>query len=133
MACSPSFPFALPIATEFICQALQEHSTMQHIDMLIGVKVTKTYCSEACSSTGQEQEKHMKDGFDGSLPITKKAPALYKPHTYVIMMDCSVSISSGATHQLVQNYLRYYGYGDTLQAFDTAAGLTGPVASTSGR
>ncbi len=46
---------------------------------------------------------------------------------------CSVSISPGATHQIVQDYLKYYGYGDTLEAFDQAAGLTDPVASTSGR
>lgn len=46
---------------------------------------------------------------------------------------CSVSISPGATHQIVQDYLKYYGYGDTLHAFDQAAGLTDPVASTSGR
>lgn len=45
----------------------------------------------------------------------------------------SVSISPGATHQIVQDYLKYYGYGDTLHAFDQAAGLTDPVASTSGR
>jgi len=44
-----------------------------------------------------------------------------------------VSISPGATHQIVQDYLKYYGYGDTLHAFDQAAGLTDPVASTSGR
>ena len=52
-------------------------------------------------------------------------------------MSCSVCISAGATHQIVQDYLLYYGYGDTLQAFDQAAGLTDgltdPVASTSGR
>jgi hypothetical protein len=46
---------------------------------------------------------------------------------------CSVPISPGATHQIVQDYLKYYGYGDTLHAFDQAAGLTDPVASTSGR
>ena len=44
-----------------------------------------------------------------------------------------MSISPGATHQIVQDYLKYYGYGDTLHAFDQAAGLTDPVASTSGR
>ena len=33
----------------------------------------------------------------------------------------------------MQDYLKYYGYGDTLHAFDQAAGLTDPVASTSGR
>ncbi len=46
---------------------------------------------------------------------------------------CSVSISPGVTHQIVQDYLKYYGYGDTLHAFDQAAGLTDPVATTSGR
>ena len=45
----------------------------------------------------------------------------------------SVSISAGATHQVVQDYLKYYGYGDTLQAFDQAAGLADSIASTSGR
>jgi len=44
-----------------------------------------------------------------------------------------VTISPSATHQIVQDYLKYYGYGDTLQAFDQAAGLTEPAASTSGR
>lgn len=48
-------------------------------------------------------------------------------------MKCSVPISPGATHQLVQDYLKYYGYGETLQAYDRAAGLADPTASTSGR
>ena len=47
--------------------------------------------------------------------------------------SCSVPISPGATHQIVQDYLRYYGYGETLQAFDQAAGLCEPQASPSGR
>ncbi|KAL3159307.1 hypothetical protein ABBQ32_011261 [Trebouxia sp. C0010 RCD-2024] len=45
----------------------------------------------------------------------------------------SVSISPGATHHLVQDYLRYYGYGDTLQAYDRGAGLVESTTSTSGR
>ena len=56
-----------------------------------------------------------------------------KLHTQMTMINCSIPISSGETHQLVQNFLRYYGYGDTLQAFDTAAGLAEATASTSGR
>lgn len=49
------------------------------------------------------------------------------------VMKCSVSISPGATHHLVQDYLRYYGYGDTLQAYDRGAGLVESTTSTSGR
>lgn len=45
----------------------------------------------------------------------------------------SVSISPGHTHHIVQDYLRHYGYADTLHAFDQAAGLNDSVASTSGR
>ena len=38
---------------------------------------------------------------------------------------CSIDVPAGVTHQLVRNYLLFYGYADTLAAFDTSAGLTG--------
>ena len=36
---------------------------------------------------------------------------------------CRVELPAGATHQIVRDYLLFYGYGDTLAAFDGAAGL----------
>ncbi|KAK9806165.1 hypothetical protein WJX72_003712 [[Myrmecia] bisecta] len=46
----------------------------------------------------------------------------------------STPMPPGATHQIVRNYLMYYGYSNTLAAFDAAAGLiAGEEASTSSR
>eukprot|EP00878_Enallax_costatus_P006903 GHUV01007233.1.p1 GENE.GHUV01007233.1~~GHUV01007233.1.p1 ORF type:complete len:241 (+),score=55.60 GHUV01007233.1:288-1010(+) len=36
-----------------------------------------------------------------------------------------VSVASEDAHQIVRNYLLYHGYGDTLAAFDAAAGAEG--------
>ena len=34
-----------------------------------------------------------------------------------------IELPAGATHQIVRDYLLFYGYADTLAAFDGAAGL----------
>lgn len=44
-----------------------------------------------------------------------------------------MKVFPGATHQIVQDYLRHYAYADTLHAFDQAAGLDQSSPSTSGR
>ena len=34
-----------------------------------------------------------------------------------------IELPAGATHQIVRDYLLFYGYADTLAAFDGAAGV----------
>jgi hypothetical protein len=36
-----------------------------------------------------------------------------------------MSVSAGDAHQVVRNYLLFNGFGGTLAAFDTAAGVEG--------
>lgn len=38
-------------------------------------------------------------------------------------LPARIELPAGATHQIVRDYLLFYGYGDTLAAFDGAAGL----------
>lgn len=38
---------------------------------------------------------------------------------------CRMIVSAGDAHQVVRNYLLFNGFGGTLAAFDTAAGVEG--------
>jgi hypothetical protein len=38
---------------------------------------------------------------------------------------CRMRVSAGDAHQVVRNYLLFNGFGGTLAAFDTAAGVEG--------
>jgi hypothetical protein len=37
-------------------------------------------------------------------------------------MVCRTEVASGVSHEIVRDYLTYFGYGRTLAAFDVAAG-----------
>lgn len=46
-------------------------------------------------------------------------------NSVVLSPVCRISVTAGDAHQIVRNYLLYHGYGDTLAAFDAAAGAEG--------
>jgi hypothetical protein len=43
----------------------------------------------------------------------------------VLCNCCRMPVAAGDVHQVVRSYLLYHGYGDTLTAFDAAAGAEG--------
>lgn len=52
-------------------------------------------------------------------------PGLALPCSGPVVYVCRVVVSAGDAHQVVRNYLLFNGFGGTLAAFDTAAGVEG--------